>query len=78
MKGVIKLRGNLLELGELIPRNATEVMVLIVVANVKCQSIDRSIVGVCFLVGEYSPVFCDPPGAEGMEQQTNTQKRRKE
>jgi len=78
VQGLVKFGGDCPDLGEEVPGDADEIVVLVVVPDVEGEGVNDAVIGICFLEGVNRPVFCDPAGTEGVQQQTDGEERGEE
>src|SRR5262245_26923000 len=64
---VVELRRERLHLGEVDPRNAHQVVVLVVIADVEGDPVQRPVVGVRLLAGDEGVVLLDPARPDDVE-----------
>jgi len=78
VQGLIKFGGDRPELGEEVPGDPYEVVMLVVVPDVEGERINDAIIGICLLERVHGPMLGDPPGTEGVQQQTDAQQGREQ
>jgi len=71
VKGLVKLGGDCPDLGEEVPGDADEIVMLVVVPDVEGEGVNDAVVGICFLEGVNRPVLRDPARTEGVQQQAD-------
>src|SRR5436190_21791757 len=67
LQTVIKLRSESVQLGQVVPGNARQIVMLIVVTHVETNSIDRAVITVGLLVGIIGIMLLDPTRAYWMK-----------
>jgi len=70
VKRIIEFGCDLAELGKITPRNACEVVVLVMISNVVSDFVDGTIVRVRFLQRADRPVFCYPSDTTWVKSKT--------
>jgi len=78
VQGLIIFGSDRPELGEEVPGDTDEIVVLVVVPDVEGERVDGAIIGICLLERVHCPMLGDPPGTEGVQKQTDAQQGREQ